>query len=400
MSDKILDRYRRLVELSRDVASTLELDALLNRIVTAAKEISESEAASILLYEENLKQLFFQASTNLDSPMMGGLRVPLDSIAGWIISNKKPLVIQDVSQDPRFFGGVAKATNFVSRSILGVPLITKNKTVGVLEAINKLEGEFTEEDQEMLMVLGAQAAVAIENTRLFLQSDLISEMVHELRTPLGSINSATYLLLRPEITQEQYQKMVTIIQGEARRLSEMTTSFLDLSRLESGRVQFIPEEINLTNLLVECANITFSSMVERQLNFVWEPPKNLPHIVGDKDKLKQVFLNLLSNAVKYNSPKGTLTLKAGTRDGRVYISVSDTGPGIPKESLGNLFKKFYRVPGTEKLAQGTGLGLSIVKKIVEAHQGEIKVKSKIGEGTTFTVSLPFRREKIKAEPAL
>ncbi|NUM43622.1 MAG: GAF domain-containing sensor histidine kinase [Anaerolineales bacterium] len=400
MSDKILDRYRRLVELSRDVASTLELDALLNRIVTAAKEISESEAASILLYEESLKQLFFQASTNLDSPMMGGLRVPLDSIAGWIINNKKPLVIQDVSQDSRFFGGVAKATNFQSRSILGVPLMTKNKTVGVLEAINKLEGGYTEEDQEMLMVLGAQAAIAIENTRLFLQSDLISEMVHELRTPLGSINSATYLLLRPEISAEQYQKMVSIIQGEARRLSEMTTSFLDLSRLESGRVQFIPEEINLTNLLVECANITFSSMVERQLQFEWDPPKNLPHIVGDKDKLKQVFLNLLSNAVKYNTSKGTLTMKAGTRDGRVFVSIIDTGPGIPKESMGSLFKKFYRVPGTEKLAQGTGLGLSIVKKIVETHQGEIKVKSKVGEGTTFTVYLPFRREKAKAEATL
>jgi signal transduction histidine kinase len=400
VSDKILDRYRRLVELSRDLASTLELETLLNRIVKAAAEISESEAASILLYEENNKQLFFQASTNLDSPMMGGLRVPMDSIAGWIVTNKKPLIITDVSQDSRFFGGVAKATNFQSRSILGVPLITKNKTVGVLEALNKFEGTFTDEDQEMLMVLGAQAAVAIENTRLFLQSDLISEMVHELRTPLGSLNSATYLLLRPEITQEQLQKMVGIIQGETRRLSEMTTSFLDLSRLESGRTQFIPEELNLINLLVECANITYSSTVDRKLNFEWEPPKHLPFVYGDKDKLKQVFLNLLSNGVKYNSPKGTLSIKAGTKRGRVAVAISDTGPGIPKESMGSLFKKFYRVPGSEKIAQGTGLGLSIVKKIVEAHGGEIKVKSKVGEGTTFTVYIPYRRERIKAEPAL
>ena len=400
MSNKILDRYRRLVELSRDLASTLELDALLNRIVTAAAEISESEAASILLYEENNKQLFFQASTNLDSPMMGGLRVPMDSIAGWIVTNKQPLVIADVSQDSRFFGGVAKATNFPSRSILGVPLITKNKTVGVLEVLNKLKGQFTEEDQEMLMVLGAQAAVAIENTRLFLQSDLISEMVHEIRTPLGSLNSATYLLLRPEITPDQLQRMVGIIQGETRRLSEMTTSFLDLSRLESGRTQFIPEEINLTNLLIECANITYSNMVERKLNFEWNPPKNLPFIVGDKDKLKQVFLNLLSNAVKYNSPEGMIRMKATATHGHVTISISDTGPGIPKDSMGSLFKKFYRVPGTEKLAQGTGLGLSIVKKIVEAHSGEIKVKSKVGEGTTFSVSLPYRREKPKVETTL
>jgi len=235
---------------------------------------------------------------------------------------------------------------------------------------------------------------------LFLQSDLISEMVHELRTPLGSLNSATYLLLRPEITPDQLQKMVGIIQGETRRLSEMTTSFLDLSRLESGRAQFIPEPLNLTNLLVECANITFSNMIERKLNFEWEPPKTLPFIFGDKDKLKQVFLNLLSNAVKYNSPGGTLQMKAGSRQGRVIVSISDTGPGIPKESMGHLFKKFYRVPGTEKLAQGTGLGLSIVKKIVETHGGQVKVSSKVGQGTTFTVFIPYRQEKIKAEPAL
>ncbi len=400
MSDKILDRYRRLVELSRDLASTLELDALLHRIVKAAVEISESEAASILLYEERHKQLFFQASTNLETPMMGGLRVPLDSIAGWIVTHKKPLVIEDVSQDSRFFGGIAKATNFPSRSILGVPLITKDKTVGVLEALNKLEGIYTEADKEMLMVLGAQAAVAIENTRLFLQSDLISEMVHELRTPLASLNSATYLLLRPDLNTEQHQKMVGIIQGETRRLSEMATSFLDLSRLESGRAQFVPEELNLTNLLVECANITYSSMVERGINFLWNPPKNLPFIYGDKDKLKQVFLNLLSNGVKYNSPEGTLEMKAGISRGRVSVSIRDTGPGIPKESIGNLFKKFYRVPGTERIAQGTGLGLSIVKKIVEAHNGEIKVKSTVGKGTTFTVYIPYRREFVKAEPAL
>lgn len=93
-------------------------------------------------------------------------------------------------------------------------------------------------------------------------------------------------------------------------------------------------------------------------------------------------------------------MKATATHGHVTVSISDTGPGIPRDSIGNLFKKFYRVPGTEKLAQGTGLGLSIVKKIVEAHSGEIKVKSKVGDGTTFTVSLPYRREKTKVEAAL
>lgn len=391
-SSKILNRYRRLIELSRDLASTLELNVLLDRIVNAASEISESEAASILLYDESQKSLFFQASTNLDSPVMGGLRVPLDSIAGWIALNRKPLIIPDVTKDPRFYTEISKTTNFQSRSILGVPMIAKTKTIGVLEALNKKSGEFTEEDLEMLLVLGAQAAVAIENTRLFLQSDLIAEMVHELRTPLASLNSATYLLLRPEISPDQLQKMVHIIQGETRRLSDMTASFLDLARLESGRAQFTPTEIDLIALLQECTTFIHSSLLERQIDLIWNPPNKFPPCYGDKDKLKQVFLNLLSNALKYNRPGGNITLKTSHKKGKAYIAIQDTGPGIPRESMANLFKKFYRVPGTEKLAQGTGLGLSIVKKIIDIHGGKINVASQPDQGTTFTVILPLKRD--------
>ncbi len=386
-----LELYRRLVELSRHLASTLDLDELLNRIVQAAVDLCNAEAASILLFEENKRQLFFQASTNMAQPLMRGLKVPVDSsIAGWIVTHRKPLIVADVSRDPRFYSRIAKVTNFPSRSILGVPLIAKEKVVGVLEAINKKDGEFDQQDEEVLMTLGSQAAIAIENARLFLQSDLISEMVHELRTPLGSLNAATHLLLRPEITDEQRKKMILIIQSETKRLSEMASRFLDLSRLESARVQFQAQEIEPVILLGECVGITRSSMVERGLQFVWDVPETLPTIVGDRDKLKQAILNLLSNAVKYNSENGTITLSAWVEDRHLAISVNDTGPGIPEESLPHLFKKFYRVPGTEKLAQGTGLGLSIVKKIIEAHRGEIKVDSVPGEGSTFTLYIPLQ----------
>jgi GAF domain-containing protein len=121
---------------------------------------------------------------------------------------------------------------------MGVPLITKDKVIGVLEVLNKQEGEFSEADEDLLTVLGAQAAVAIENSRLFQQSDLIAEFVHELRNPLASINTASYLLLRPEISPEQARQIISNIQSETMRLTTLTSSFLDLARLESGRVQF------------------------------------------------------------------------------------------------------------------------------------------------------------------
>ncbi|MCK4977848.1 MAG: GAF domain-containing protein, partial [Anaerolineales bacterium] len=200
----LLARYQRLLELSRDLTSTLDLPTLLNHIVHAASDLCQAEASSILLFDEGNQELYFEAASNLESPEMKGLIVPVDSsIAGWILTEQKSAIINDVSEDPRHFNQIGKATDIQTLSLLGVPLITKDKVVGVLEAINKLTGQFTEEDQELLMALGAHAAIAIENARLFQQSDLISEFVHELRTPLTSINAAAHLLARPELSTEQ-----------------------------------------------------------------------------------------------------------------------------------------------------------------------------------------------------
>ena len=157
-----LDGYRRLIEIARDLASTLDLDSLLERIVFAAAEVSGAEAASILLYDNLTRQLNFQVATNVDEPTLRGTVVPLDSIAGWVVLNRKSVRIAHVQEDPRFFGHVDQMTGSPTQTLLGVPLITKNKVVGVLEALNKERGEFTEGDESMLGVLGAQAAVAID----------------------------------------------------------------------------------------------------------------------------------------------------------------------------------------------------------------------------------------------
>jgi GAF domain-containing protein len=183
-SEKRLEGYRRLIDIARDLASTLDLDVLLNRIVSAAADLAEAEAASILLYDEAARQLYFQVATNLDLQTMRGLAVPLDgSIAGWVVTNRQTTRINNAQEDPRHFVNVEKQTHVATQNLLGIPLITKDKIVGVLEVINKHDGEFTDDDINLLEVLGAQAAVAIENTRLFQQSDLITEFVHEFALP-------------------------------------------------------------------------------------------------------------------------------------------------------------------------------------------------------------------------
>lgn len=384
-----LDSYLRLIEISRDLASTLDLDTLLDDIVRASADITHAEAASILLYDDTARQLYFQVATNIDEPTMRGLVVPLEkSIAGWIVTNRKSVRIDDAHKDLRFFSDVEQTIGYTTKSLLGIPLVTKNKVVGVLEVINKKRGRFTDPDESMLTVLGAQAAVAIENARLFQQSDLIAEFVHELRTPLASLSTATYLLLRPEMSREQRDQIVNNIHNETLRLNSLASSFLDLARLESGRVQFRKTRFSVADLLYECRDVMVTKAQETGVQIRIDVPNDMPLLEADRDKIKQVLLNLMSNAIKYNRPNGSVIVTGNYNESEISVAVQDTGVGIPDESLPHLFEKFYRVREHEGKASGTGLGLSICKQIIQGHNGRIEVKSKMGVGTSFNLHLP------------
>ena len=386
----LLKRYQKLLEITEDLASTLELDALLKKIVDAAANLCAAEAASILLYDKVKEQLYFQATSNLEAPVMRGLIVPIDSsVAGWVLTRKQSVIIPDVSEDPRHFMEIAKATNISTKSLLGIPLVTQGKVIGVLELINKQTGEFSNEDLEIICALGAQAAVAIENTRLFQQSDLISELVHEMGTPLASLNTASYLLSRPEIPQKQRDELVLTLQQEISRLSDMTASYLDFARLESGRTRFQIEQIYLSELLPEAVKVMSGEIEEKQQTLVVEPIKDDDPITGDYNKLLQVVINLLSNATKYTQEGGQICLSADVSPDEAVIRIIDNGPGIPEDQFLHVYERFYRIPRTQTRAQGSGLGLSICKRIVEAHRGYIEIQSTVGEGTTFIIHLPI-----------
>ncbi len=386
----LLTRYQKLIEISNDLASTLDLEALLDRIVQAAADLSDAEAASILLTDEANGTLHFQSSTNLETPLMRGLSVPVESsIAGWIVTQRKPVIINNAQQDPRHFKQIGKATNIQTDSLLGVPLITKDKVIGVLEAINKRDGKFTDQDQALLLGLGSQAAVAIENARLFQQSDLISELVHELRTPLTSLSAAVHLIQSNKLSSEKRENYFVIMQRELNRLSEMATNYLDLARIESGRSPYQVSQVDLQEVIQDCIQVMHGKVQEKDLALETSIANSPLVIQGDRARLKQVVINLLSNAIKYTPPGGKINLALESSNGEASIAVSDNGVGIPQEYQPMIFEKFYRVPNTEQSTQGSGLGLFLCKRIVQAHQGTIELRSQDGEGTTFTVHLPI-----------
>jgi signal transduction histidine kinase len=298
-------------------------------------------------------------------------------------------VINDVRSDPRFYQQVDSLTSFQTRSMLAVPLKAKANVIGCLEAINKLgDAKFGDTDTLTLEVLAAQAAVAIENARLFQQSDQIAEMVHELRTPLTAIVACADLLQRPGLKAEQSLDLVQTIRGEAMRLSNLANNFLDLARLESGRVQLAQDHVNVLGVIREILLLLSPQARTRGIEIVFEPPSSVPHVLGDRDRIKQIVLNLVSNAIKYNRDNGKIGLRVGVSGRFVELAVQDTGPGIPPEARKQIFSKFYRARSSEGYTEGTGLGLSIVKQLVEAHGGRIGFESQVGAGTTFTVTLP------------
>jgi len=280
-------------------------------------------------------------------------------------------------------------TQFVTRSILGVPLIRRNKVIGAIEVLNKLEDQpFSADDQALLTTLAAQAAVSIENARLFEQSDLVSEVVHELRTPMTSIIGYSKMLSMPGIPEQSKAQFVETIYREASRLGKMVNDFLDWARLEAGRVRFAQEPVDLCQLVRDTVLVIEPQARERSIVIEQRIPAHALTVLGDAARLKQALLNLASNGVKYNRDGGHLECVVWPAGDCVSISVRDTGMGIPKESLDRLFQRFYRVPGTENVVRGTGLGLNIAKSVVEAHGGKVDVQSVLGEGTTFTISLP------------
>ncbi len=387
-----LKRYQRLIEIARDLANVTDLDILLQRIVKVAEELVKAEAASLLLYDQNREELYFKSiSTSADSHPAGTTAIPMESVAGWVATHREPALIENVHQDDRYYGHAEKIIDLQVQSLIAIPLIARDQCLGVLEVFNRKEGKFDNEDEGILLALGAQAAIAIENARLFKQADLISVLVHELRTPLTSINTISFLLQRPEVSEEQRRSLAKTIYDESVRLNELATSFLDLARLESGRMSFTPEVISVPQLIQECVDVVQLKAQEQGIQIHIDLPSEvLPNLEADKDKIKQVLINLLTNAVKYNRDDGRIEIRAWSQEQKLFLTIRDTGLGIAEENLPHVFEKFYRAKQTEKSYIGTGLGLSICRHIIETHGGIISVQSTLNVGTTFIIELPLK----------
>ncbi|MGW5886860.1 ATP-binding protein [Priestia megaterium] len=255
----------------------------------------------------------------------------------------------------------------------------------------KVYSEYVYRNRQMFGVLFVHRDITKEFEVDQMKSEFVSTVSHELRTPLASVLGFTELMLNKTLKEERQKKYLTTIYQEAQRLTSLINDFLDVQRMEAGKQTYdkkYQDILPLIKQVIEVQNIQTSkhefNMISDQEHFT---------VMGDKDKLLQLFNNVISNAVKYSPDGGNVTVKVYQKEHAVYIDIQDEGIGIPSEALGHLFTKFYRVDNSDmRKIGGTGLGLAIVKEIVKAHGGDITVQSEWKKGTTFTIVLPLLHE--------
>ena len=398
-------QLHRLVELSVTLNSTLDLNTLLQLITSTATELLECEGASILLYDEKNPRLYFAAATGSDPAQLAQIPVPIEnSLAGTIFRTNQHIILNDVEHDPRHYSLVSDHLKFKVKSLLGVPMPIKDRTVGVLEAINKHNGTFNERDARLLSVTAAHAAIALNNARLLhttqqalekvkeaneLKSNFLSLASHELRTPLGIIIGYSSLL-KEDSTGESSDHANQVLSA-ARQMRSILDEMNNLAMLKSDAMALKPQKVVMEDVLAyACEGIKDIAATRRQ-NLVYMFSQDPLVVNVDIDKTALAFGNILGNAIRF-SPEGSDITIGVTKDGDQVLSwVQDQGIGIPSDRLQKIFEEFYQIePPNTRHYGGLGIGLTIAKGLIEAQGGKIWAESHgTGTGSTFKVLLPM-----------
>jgi signal transduction histidine kinase len=398
------EQLLRLVELSVTLNSTLDLEALLQFITATATELLNCEAASILLYDEKNPRLYFAAATGSDPAQLAKIPVPIEnSLAGTIFRTNRHILLNDVERDPRHYSMVSDHIKFKVKTLLGVPMPIRDRTVGVLEAINKRNGVFDESDATLLSVIAAHAAIAINNARLLratqqalekvqeanqLKSNFLSLASHELRTPLGIIIG--YSTFLKEDAQGELSDHANQVLNAARQMRSILDEMNNLAMLKSDEMVLKQQKVAMEDILAYACERIKDIASTRKQKLVYAVPEE-PFIVNvDIEKTALAFGNILGNAIRF-SPEGSDITIGLMKDGNQVLSwVQDHGIGIPADKLQKIFEEFYQIepPNTRRYG-GLGIGLTIAKGLIEAQGGRIWAESEgAGAGSTFKVLLP------------
>ncbi len=404
---------RALGEVGQAISSTLDLQTVLSTIVARATQLSGTDAGVIYEYDEPREVFVPRATEHLEAEIVETmLSTPVrkgEGATGQLAQVHEPIQLPDILAAPaesRVRGALVHAGY---RALLAVPLVREDHLLGGLTVIRKATGEFTPEVIALMRTFATQSSLAIQNARLFLEiedksrqleaasqhkSEFLANMSHELRTPLNAIIGFSEVLtdrMFGELNEKQDEYLKDIY-ASGQHLLSLINDILDLSKIEAGRMELEPTDFDLPSAIDNALTLVRERAGRRGITLGRAIDERVGTIRADERKVKQVVLNLLSNAIKFTPEGGRIDVRATVSEGTAEVSVTDTGVGIAPEDQEAVFEEFRQVGTADKKGEGTGLGLALSRKFIELHGGRIWVKSRVGTGSTFTFTLPVRRE--------
>jgi len=408
---RTVGELKALGEVGQAVSSTLDLESVLSTIVSRATQLTGMDGGSIWEYDETREEFYLRATDRLPDALVEVLRATLmrkgEGALGRLAVTGEPVEICDIADVRSYPSRVRDVlVQCGYRAVLAVPLLCENHLLGALAVNRNSVGEFAPAVIELLKTLAAQSALAIQNARLFREieqksreletasghkSEFLANMSHELRTPLNAIIGFSEVLserMFGEMNEKQAEYIADILES-GRHLLSLINDILDLSKIEAGRMELEPTVFDLASAIENALTLVKERAHRHGIALASTVDERLRMIGADERKVKQVLLNLLSNALKFTPDGGQVHVRARVLNGETEISVTDTGVGIAPEDQADVFEEFRQVGTASKKVEGTGLGLAISRKFVELHGGRIRVKSQVGQGSTFTFTLPL-----------
>ena len=426
-----LQRIASLTNIGKTISLRYTTEELLNAIYNECKRSVDCTLFTIALLDEQTNELSFELDVR-DDVRLPKERINLgEGLNSWVATHHEPLLIGSVADEKRI-GVKAVVDTKHTESWLGVPMIARDRLIGVISVESFKKNAFTNDDMLLLTAIANQAAVAIENAHLYKdlegltyaleqrvlertnelretnlrllaadrsKNQFLANMSHELRTPLNSIIGFSSVLLentRAVVPQRLY-KFLENIHVAGNHLLELINDILDLSKIEAGKMELRTDEFDLRDTIAAVERVMKGFAAEARVTITASIEASVPMVRLDEGRLKQILFNLLSNAVKFSPDGGPVTIAVTSLPRKtsplavdsVRIDVADRGIGIPPDELQRIFDEFYQTEeGRRARRGGTGLGLSLTRNFVELHHGRIEVQSVFGEGSCFSLYLP------------
>src|SRR5262245_1101925 len=403
-----------LGEVSQALSSTLDLETVLNTIVSRANQIAGTDSCTVYEYDEQAEVLVFRATYNLADEVVAVMQsTPIrrgEGVGGRMALTREPIQVPDIAEPGAYTGPLRDVLlRTGSRAVLGIPLLREDHLIGGLTVTRRTPGEFPDQTIDLLRTFASQSALAIQNARLFREiedkgrqlevadrhkSEFLANMSHELRTPLNAIIGYSEMLQEDaeDLGAEQFTDDLKKINAAGKHLLELINAVLDLSKIEAGKMELYLERFDVAGLVRDIAAVIQPLAAKNTNRLDVRCPAEVGAMHADLTKVRQALFNLLSNACKFTE-RGAVTLAVirESLDGRDWLtfSVSDTGIGMTPEQLGKLFEAFTQADAaTTRRFGGTGLGLALSRRLCRMMGGDVTAESESGRGSTFTIRLP------------